>query len=62
MFQTCWERFSKFSVLQRMNNNPVWKYLNLSFPLVGNLSSKKDAGQAGMTNLGVYYKLVNQLI
>ena len=31
----------------------------MSFPLVGNLSSKKDAGQAGMTDLGSFYIMRN---
>ncbi len=33
----------------------------MSFPLVGNLSSKKDAGQSGMTDLGSLYFVLQSL-
>jgi hypothetical protein len=31
--------------------------MKMSFPLVGNLSSKKDCGQAAMTKIGRYFKV-----
>jgi hypothetical protein len=33
------------------------KGMKMSFPLVGNLSSKKDCGQAAMTKIGRYFKV-----
>ncbi len=36
--------------------------MKMSFPLVGNLSSKKDCGQAAMTKIGRYFKVKNIVI